>query len=409
MIKQRNEHTYQTVLDTLEKRLRERAPGRIQLVTGPRQVGKTTLLLAIQKTFGSRALYAPADGTESSLPGWWERLWQKINGMAERHRAILLIDEIQHVPEWSQRLKAEIDKIYREGRRVHIVVTGSSALHLGQGSIESLAGRFERLHLLHWPLIEMAQRLRRSVSFAADLFIRYGCYPGALKFLKDEDRWKAYVRDSIVEPAIGRDIMAMETIRKPALLRQIFAVCAGHPAEIVSLQKIRGLLHDRGALATVSHYLEVIEEASLVSPVRKYSDKVIRRRASPPKLIVLNNAILSSMGNSSPADRNDDPTRWGRWVENACIAHAWNAGQKIYYWREEPLEVDVLIDGNWGRWALEIKTGSFTTHELRGLLEFCRRHDSFRPIVLCDEEHVAIPRQAGVDAMPWRKFLAGEE
>jgi hypothetical protein len=74
------EHSYGAVLAELERRLREPAPGRVQLLTGPRQVGKTTLLGEIEKQWKGKALYLAADAPEASLPGWWERQWQRAHG-----------------------------------------------------------------------------------------------------------------------------------------------------------------------------------------------------------------------------------------------------------------------------------------------------------------------------------------
>ena len=187
----------------------------------------------------------------------------------------------------------------------------------------------------------------------------------------------------------------LEQVRKPALLRQIYAVCAGHPCEILSLAKIAGAVTDPGALETIAHYLRLLEEAYLVAPLPKHSRREIRRRAAPAKIVVLNNALLAAGGVHD----------WGRWVENACLAFAINCGQSVSYWREEPLEVDAVWDGSWGKWAVEVKTGAFTSRDLAGLLEFARRWPEYRPLVICPEEHAGVCRGIGVEAMPWQSLL----
>jgi predicted AAA+ superfamily ATPase len=235
--------------------------------------------------------------------------------------------------------------------------------------------------------------------------VRFGAYPGAIGLSGDAERRRRYLLDAIIEPAIGRDILAMEVIRKPALMRQILAVSAGHPAEIVSLQKLRGTIADRGALETIAHYLALLEEAYLVAALPKLSRHEIRRRAAPPKLVVLGQGILTVAGFQDPPTPEGDPKRWGRWVENACIAHAWNAGQEVCYWRESPLEVDMTIEGSWGRWAVEVKTGQYTTAELAGLMELCRRYRELIPLVLCNPGRDAPARQAGAEVMTWQKYL----
>lgn len=389
----------------LRRRLSEGAPGRVQLLTGPRQVGKTTLLLELAKERGDRALYLAADAPEAALPGWWEVQWERAARLAGRGTGMLLIDEIQYLPDWSRRLKAEVDRVYRDGLRLQIVVTGSAALKLGVGSRETMAGRFERLTLTHWSARDLAEGFRISQGKAVETVVRLGGFPGAMALRADLLRWRAYIRDSIIDPAVGRDLLALETIRKPSLLRQVFAVCIGHPTEIVSLQKIAGLLAERGTMTTIAHYLELLREAYLVAGLRKFSRGEVRRRSSPPKLTPLNNAFVTGGTHEDIPSRATAPERWGRLVENACLAQMVNAGQTVHYWREGPIEVDAVVEGSWGKWAIEIKTGSFSAGELKGLLEFSKRFRGYRPLVVCDERAAGVARRAGVDSIPWQQFL----
>jgi len=398
--------SYAACRETLSRRLAEPAPGRIQLLAGPRQVGKTTLLLEIADSLGGQAVYLAADAPEAALPGLWERLLARAEDVAKaERRAVVLLDEAHLLQDWAAHLKGIWDHLRRKKIPVHIVATGSSALHLASGSRESLAGRFERLTLTHWSAASIAQVFKTEPAEAADLVVRMGSYPGAFPLRDDVPRWSAYVRDAILEPAIGRDILALASVRRPALLRQVFGVAASSPAQIVSLQKIQGQLQDAGALETVAHYLALLEEAFLVAPLPKFSGRAARRRAAPPKLVTLNNALVAVMDPKGIATASLDPQRFGAWVENACLAHAWNAGQKVSYWREEPLEVDGVFEGSWGRWAVEVKSGPFRTSELKALLELVRRHSELRPLVICDDSGRAGAERAGVQAIPWQQFL----
>ncbi len=389
----------------LRRRLSEPPPARLQLLTGPRQVGKTTLLLEVAKEWGERALYLAADAPEAALPGWWEAQWQRAARLAAQRAALLLIDEVHYLPDWSRRLKAEVDRVHRQRLRLHVVVSGSAALRLGAGSRETMAGRFERLTLAHWSAQDLAQAFSLSQQEAVEVVVRLGGLPGAMALRGDLPRWRAYVRDSVIDPAVGRDLLALEAIRKPALLRQVFAICVGLPAEIVSLQKMAGLLAESGTMMTIAHYLELLHEAYLVAAVRKFSRAEVRRRASPPKLVPLNNAYLSGGTHEEVPSPATQPEPWGRFVENACLAHLLNAGQAVHYWREEPREVDAIGEGTWGKWAIEVKTGSFTAGDLRGLLEFGRRFPSHRPLVICDEEGASAVSRLGLESIPWTEFL----
>jgi uncharacterized protein len=391
---------YHECLDVLCKRLGEPAPGRIQLLSGPRQVGKTTLLLEIADRLRKHAVYAACDAPEASLPGFWERLWEQAEDVVlSNGRAVVLLDEAHLAHDWAAKLKGVWDRLHRTRIPIHVVATGSSALRLAAGSRESLAGRFERMTLAHWSARSLARAFGLQERACADLVVRMGSYPGAFGLRNDAARWSAYVRDSILEPAIGRDILALAQVRRPALLRQVFAVAASSPAQIVSVQKIRGHLHDAGNLETITHYLALLEEAFLVAALPKHSAHAMRRRAAPPKLVTLNNALIAVV------DPRADSARFGALVENACLAHAWNSGQSVSYWRQEPFEVDGVIDGSWGPWAIEVKTGGFGASDLAGLFEFVRQNPRFRPLVICDTANRATADRAGATSITWKDFL----
>lgn len=390
----------------LAQRLAEPPPGRIQLLAGPRQVGKTTLLLELAAGVGERALYIAADGPEATLPGFWERLWRRAEDAAVTHgSAVVMLDEVHHLHDWAARLKAEWDRLRRKRIPIHVIASGSSALHVARGSRESLAGRFERLTLTHWPAADLVKIFRLSRHQAADLVVRQGAYPGAVGLRADPQRWRAYVRDAIVEPAIGRDLLALAAVRRPALLRQVFGIAASAPAQVIALQKLRGQLQDAGALETISQYLTLLEDAFLVAALPKHSAQPVRQRAAPPKLITLSNALLAAVDPRGIPEPAVEPARFGAWLENACLAHAWNAGQHVAYWREEPLEVDAVISGSWGKWAVEVKSGPFAAQDLRGLLELVRRFPSYRPLVVCGKAERRSAERAGVEAVDWRDFL----
>jgi predicted AAA+ superfamily ATPase len=394
---------------TLERRLAEAAPARLQLLVGPRQVGKTTLLLDLAKAWQGRGLYVAADAPASQLPGWRERIWAQACDLARQGPAALFLDEIQTQPGWSTWLKTCTDELHRARLSLHVVATGSSALHLASGSRESMAGRFERIGVAQWSAADLVAQLGVPASEAAQRIVSHGGYPGAVAYWPEPERWRAYLRDAIVEPAIGRDLMALEAVRKPALLRQVVALACGHPAEIWSLDKISGSLTDRGALETIAHYLDLLREACLVAPVQKYAGSTLRRRRAPPKLVVLDNALLVGAGDLQPPDPASDPTRWGRWVENACLAHAAKRGLAVTYWREEPWEADAVIegeaDGERGRWVVEVKTGAYGTSDLRGLAHAAAALPTHRPLVLCDPGREEPARQAGFTAVAWTEFL----
>jgi predicted AAA+ superfamily ATPase len=368
-------------------------------------VGKTTLLLALAKAWGAQGLYAAADAPASQLPGWRDRLWAQACDLARRGPAALFLDEIQSQPDWGPWLKGVYDQVLRDQLPLQVVVTGSSALSIGSGSRESMAGRFERIVVHQWGAGDLHELLAVPADQAAQRLVSHGGYPGAVRYWDDGERWQAYLRDAIVEPAIGRDLLALEAVRRPALLRQVVAIACAHPAEIWSLDKISGALTERGALETIAHYLDLLREAFLVAPLQKHAGSVLRRRRSPPKLVALDNALLVGIGGMTPPTPASDPTRWGRWVENACLAHAVKRGLAVTYWREEPWEADAVFDGDHGRWVVEVKTGPYTATDLRGLAQAATALPGYRPLVLCDAGQEGAGRSAGFTVVPWTDFL----
>jgi predicted AAA+ superfamily ATPase len=383
----------------------EPPPTRLQLVVGPRQVGKTTMLLELAAARRDRAYYVAADAPASQLPGWRERIWATACERARSAPAVLFLDEIQHQSGWSVWLKTCMDEIHRDRLPLHIIATGSSSLTLAGGSRESMAGRFERITVRQWSAADLVAELAVPPSGAADRMVSHGGYPGAVRLWDDPERWRAYLRDAILEPAISRDLLTIGTVRKPALLRQVVALACAHPAEIWSLEKISGALTDRGALESIAHYLELLQEAFLIAPIQRHAGSALRRRRSPPKLVVLDNALLVGAGDQMPPERLADPTRWGRWVENACLAHAVKRGQTVTYWREEPWEADGVFEGSHGRWVVEVKTGSYGTSDLRGLARAAVALPTHRPLVLCDPGREEPARSAGFTAVAWPEFL----
>jgi len=259
--------------------------------------------------------------------------------------------------------------------------------------------------LSHWPAAALASTFHLSQQDAAVSLVQFGSYSGAMEFERDRARWRAYVRDAIIEPAIGRDVLSLGAVRRPALLRQMFAIATASPAQIVSLQKLQGQLQEKGSLETLAHYLTMLQEAYLVAPLEKFATRAYRRRSAPPKLLTLSNALLSAMHPDGPPDPAKEPQRFGAWVENACLAFALNQGQRVTYWREEPLAIDAAFEGSWGNWAVEIKTGSFDVYALKGLLEFCRRNPKFTPLVIATPGSESVARRHALRSVSWKEFL----
>jgi predicted AAA+ superfamily ATPase len=359
--------SFKTALVT---RLSEKAP-LIQVLVGPRQVGKTT---AIRQILKDQGLYFSADSPVPLATTEIETLWQNAIQMKE---PILAIDEIQKIQGWSETVKKLWDN---KTQPIKLILSGSAALAIEKDLKESLAGRYELIRVEHWNLLEAQEAFKSSY----DHFLEFGCYPGSMQFVNDPDRWGAYIRDSIVEPAIGRDILQLHPVQNPALLRQVFSICVGHPAQIVSLNKLQGILQDRGALATLQTYLELLSFGFLVTGVQKFSKNAIRTRMSPPKLIVHDNALIRAF--ERPISNQPQEERLGHYLENTIGARFIEAGWETYYWKDKVYEVDFIVLGPSGeKLAIEVKRSAPRDEDLKGLFYFCKNHPEFKACVVSSE------------------------
>lgn len=342
--------------EVLAKRLGE--PRRfIQVVTGSRQVGKTTLVEQVTSGQPLPVRFVSAD--EPILRDWiWLRQqWEAARVEAEQEGCILVVDEIQKVGQWSETVKQLWDEDTRKGARLKVVLLGSAPLLLQQGLTESLAGRFEKIHLPHWSLGEM------EAAFGYDLedYVFFGGYPGSASLRDEPARWRSYLMDSLIETSVSRDILLITRVDKPALLRRLFELGCRYSGQILSYTKMLGQLQDAGNTVTLAHYLELLGAAGLLTGLSKFAGETVRQRASSPKLQVMNNALMSAMEGLSPIEARQDRGFYGRLVESAVGAHLVNAAEggdlEVFYWRERNREVDFVVRKNRKLIAIEVKSG----------------------------------------------------
>jgi predicted AAA+ superfamily ATPase len=330
----------------------------IQVVAGPRQVGKSTLVRQAAGMLAMPIHYVSAD--EPSLRGvaWVAQQWEaaRLAGKGAEG-AVLVLDEIQKIPAWSETVKRLWDEDTRSSCPLKVVLLGSAPLLIAQGLTESLAGRFETTLLPHWSFTEM----RAAFGWSLDEFIFYGGYPGAAPLIGEPQRWARYIQDSLIETSISRDVLLLTRVHKPALLRRLFELACRYSAQALSYTKMLGQLQDAGNSTTLAHYLELLAGAGMVRGLPKYAGDVARSRGSSPKLQVLNTALMTASCGYSLAEARADPEFWGRLVESAVGAHLGNAqlcGEcSLYYWREGNLEVDFIVTAKRKLSAIEVKSG----------------------------------------------------
>lgn len=354
----------------------------IQVVMGPRQTGKTTAIKQAIKACGLPYRVASADSSRELSGDWIDLEWSQARRLVEGDApAVLVLDEIQKVPGWSETVKALWDEDSWNDTNLIVVLSGSSSLLLGSGLSESLAGRFELLRSTHWNLAEMSE------AFGYDLedYLMYGGYPGAAILKGDVDRWREYMRDSIIESTISRDVLQMEDIRKPALMRALFELGAQYSAQEISYRKLLGQLDDKGNTETIRHYLDLLSRAGMMSGLQKFDAKQVRSRASSPRLMVHDPSLMFSMWRGGGNLLQDSVLR-GHLVETAVgarlIARSNTEGFDLYWWREGNQEVDFVAKRSDGAIAaIEVKSGRISKS---GMSEFIRLNPKARPMVVGD-------------------------
>lgn len=366
----------------------------IQVIFGPRQVGKTTMVTQLLPQLSIPKIIESADAILASNSAWLAQVWEtarlrlKASGAAE---FLLVIDEIQKIDNWSEAVKQQWDKDTRENVNIKVILLGSSRLLIQKGLTESLAGRFETLYLGHWSYPEMQE----AFGWSIEQYVYFGGYPGSATLIKDEERWKNYIKDSLIETSISKDILMLTRVDKPALLKRLFEIGCVYSGQILSYTKILGQLQDVGNTTTLANYLKLLSACGLLGGLDKYAGDIIRQRGSSPKFQVYNNALITAQIDDAYENAIIDPKLWGRLVESSVGAHLLNHSiserYNLYYWRAGNYEVDFVLEKGDKLIGLEVKSGMKA--ENAGMGVFTER---FHP------EKVLL---VGTGGIPYNEFL----
>jgi predicted AAA+ superfamily ATPase len=349
----------------------------IQAVLGPRQVGKTTGVKQVLAKAGVASLYVSADELLAPQGEWLLYQWQK--ALLLPARAILVIDEIQKVANWQEVLK----RLWDEGRRnrLRVVVLGSSSLEIQQGLKESLAGRYEVIPVRHWNVAESA-----GLGLSFEQYLVHGGYPGSYRFVQSPVRWQRYVRESILENVINKDICRLRPLAKPALFRQFVEIIRAYPCQEISYHKLLGQLQDKGNTDLIKNYLFLLECAFLYRGLEKYSRKEYLKKGSSPKILPLCPALCTYAG---AAKDWREPENQGRLLEAMVGAALNQLPGSLYYWREKDDEVDFIYEAD-RTFAIEVKAGR--KRKTGGLTAFMQQFPQAVPVLVDRNNYEAFER-----------------
>ena len=360
-------------LSVLESRMAE-SRRTIHVVMGPRQVGKSTMIdQFVEHTSVPYSLFS-ADGVGKTNTDWISEKWYEVRTkmmLYGENEHILIIDEIQKIAGWSETVKKEWDQDTRDKRNLKVILLGSSRLLIQKGLEESLEGRYETLKMGYWEWEEM----REAFGFTMEQFIYFGGFPGLAPYINDEDRWRRMMEDSIISPILNRDILDIEEIRNPSLLRQVFEIGSMYSAQEISLNKMQGVVKS-GTVPTISSYLRILDETMLVKPLYKYDNSTIKTRNSVPKMQAYNNAFRNSYCQHTFEEAVMNKVEWGRQVESAVGAYLAGRsvidGFQLLFWRDEKKnECDYVLKKGESLIAIEVKSGH--ADNIEGYLAFKNR------------------------------------
>lgn len=363
---QKSKYMYQRkYYDIIKERIEEERT-TIQVIAGPRQVGKSTVVGQVLDDIAIPYISETADSIDPNNTEWISSIWANARSIMEvrKHKEFLIvIDEIQKINNWSEFVKKEWDYDTRNRTNIKVILLGSSRLLIKKGLTESLAGRYELIRMSHWSFTEM----RDAFGFDINQYIYYGGYPQGAKYIKNEKRWKDYIKDSIIEPIVSKDILMTTTIYKPALLKQLFELACDYSSEILSLTKMLGQLNDAGNVTTLSNYIDLLNDCQAVTKLHKFANDNARKFNSVPKYQVYNTALMSANTGRGFEKEFTDSKRWGRWAESAVgaylVGNAEEYGYQVYYWREENMEVDFVLEKKGKTIAIEVKSGRRSTND----------------------------------------------
>ncbi len=364
------------------KRIAGDAEPLMQVVVGPRQTGKSTMVGQALSQISLESFFVSADDAIVPSEDWLQTEWQQARNATRNgtRSVVLAVDEVQKVPHWSAVVKSLYDADRRNSVPVRVILSGSSSLLLHRGLEDSLMGRFEIIHSPHWSYRECSE----AFGFSFDDYLYFGGYPGAARFIDDELRWTAYLRDSIIEPTISQDVLALEDIRKPALMRALFRLGAAYSAQELSYNKMLGQLQDAGNTVTLAHYLELLGKAGMLCGIQKYENKEVKRRKSSPRLMVYDTSLMTAVSGIEKARYIGEPDLRGHLIESAIgarlLARSSEEGFDLYWWRDGNEEVDFVIARGSSLTAIEVKGGHEASQS--GMASFLKRYPHAKRIVV---------------------------
>lgn len=351
--------------------------GLLQVIIGPRQVGKTTTILKyLEEKHAGNFLFFSADEIFNANANWILEIWS----VARKESKILVVDEIQKCENWSAIIKKLWDDDKKNKKNISCILLGSSSLEIQKGLTESLTGRFQLHKAFHWNFNES----KNGYNLTFKEYLKIGGYPGSYQF-KDKNNWIKYVKQSIILTVIEKDILQYHTVKSPALFKQAFEMIMSYPAQEISYTKLLGQIQERGNTELIKYYLSLYEGAFLVKVLEKYSGKKIITKSSAPKILPLAPCLYYL-----EIQDEYEPEELGRVFELIVGAQLVRTEEDLYYWREGKDEVDFVLKKGRKLYAIEVKSGRKKSE--KGLFKFSEKYSGVKTVMITFDNYQAFEK-----------------
>lgn len=372
---------YQSVVSALANN-----NSKILIVEGPRQAGKTTMVQRALNELGLKATYANADNEYTDNRLFIHNAWEKKRRSANSQ--LIVLDNIQHIRNWSTLLQAEYEADMAIGKQPRVVlIAASCAPFYRDMETDFMQQNSTILRLSLWTWADM----RDAFGWSLDQYIFFGGYPGLGEIVAKGRPWRNYVRSKLIEPALTNDILIDVRLYKPHVLLQILEEGISYQGEVRSLNGILENTDGAGNTIILSTYLEFLHNAHILYAIRKYSEMMDRRRASIPKMQVHGNAIAAYYKNwRFPKTLQQDKKRH-EILLSAVGAHLLNRsfleGYKITCFWDRYSSIDFIISDSRGR---DILINLCRPKADNALAYFTRHYGSFRTILVGDGGQMSV-------------------
>ncbi|MCI0542350.1 ATP-binding protein [bacterium] len=312
--------------------------GKVVILYGARQVGKTTLIHQIRKKYGNDADYLNCDEKDIREALTDKTSTELIHFLGSKK--IIFLDEAQRVQNIGLTLKLLVDNF----PKMQIVATGSSSFELSNAVVEPLTGRKYEFHLYPFSVSELTEQYS-SIEMKRLLETRmiFGMYPEVVEKPGEAESNLNLIADSY----LSKDILAYQGIRKPEILQKLLSALALQVGNEASYRELSGLVGTNKE--TTSSYLRILEQAFIVFRLMPLSRHLRKEISKSRKVFFYDNGVRNALiSNMNPLSRRQDVgALWENFLVSERIKHNSNAGRtlNIYFWRtHDGQEIDYVED-----------------------------------------------------------------